>query len=135
MTWCGQRFDCYCHLRAKVRVPMTAGKLRVRANLADKDSTKRRVRAKRAGETQPLARCITGYFCSTCKPDYNMALAMSTHERLGQASPLANLTDDLLRKIIDGTKPRRQVPAWMSCTWSAWKARKIGRCAHSSSGV
>ena len=116
MTWC---------LRAKLRVPMTAGK----------DSTKRRVRAKRAGKTQPLARCISGYFCSTCKPDYNMALAMGTHERLGQASPLASLTDDLLRKIIDGTKPRRQVPAWMSCTWSARKARKTERSAHSSSGV
>jgi hypothetical protein len=106
--------------RAKVRVSMTAGKVRV---------------SKRARETQPLARCISGYFCSTCKPDYNMALAMGTHERLGQASPLASLTDDLLLKIIDGTEPRRQVPAWMSCTWSARKARKIARTAHSSSGV
>ena len=103
----------------KGSMPITAGKLGVRVKVAGKasTSTKPRVRAKRAGKPQPFARCITGYFCSTCKPDYNMALAMGTHGRLGEASPLANLTDDLLRQIIEATKPRRTLPAWMSCGW------------------
>ena len=108
MTWCGRRFAC-------------RGKVRVRVKLAGKASTKPRVQAKRAGEAQPLARCITGYFCSDCKPHYNMALAMGLHGRLGEASPLANLTDDLLRKIIDGTKYKRTLPAWMSCSWNPKK--------------
>ena len=92
---------------------------------AGKGLTRVRVRAKLAGKalqkpavvSQPIARCITGYFCSVCKPDYNMALAMGLQERLGKDSPLAVLTDDLLRTIIEKTKPKRQVPAWMSCSW------------------
>ena len=101
----------------RVRVPSAAGKVRV-AETAGKAATKARVRAKRAGKAQPLVRCITGYCCSNCKPDYNMALAMGMHGRLGQASPLADLTDDLLRKIIEATKPRRTLPAWMSCSFN-----------------
>ncbi len=93
---------------------------------AGKGSTRVRVRAKLAGKAlqrpavvnQPLALCVTGYFCSVHKPDYNMALAMGLHMRLGQDSPLAVLTDDLLRSIIEKTKPKRQVPAWMSCSWN-----------------
>ena len=100
-------------LRAgKVRVPMTAGNV----------STKPRVRAKHARATQPRARCITGFFCSACRPDYNIAIAMGLHPRLGQVSPLAQLTDDLLHKIIENTKPRRTLPAWMSCSFSLRKA-------------
>jgi len=101
----------------RVRVPSAAGKVRVPA-IAGKAATTPRVRAKRAGKAQPLVRCITGYCCSTCKPDYNMALAMGTHGRLGSASPLADLTDDLLRQIIEATKPRRTLPAWMSCSFN-----------------
>jgi hypothetical protein len=136
-TWLRAKVRVLAIPAGKLRVRMTAGKVRVRAKLAGKASTETTTRAQAtlARKPQPLARCLTGFFCSTCEPDYIMALAMGTHERLGQASPLANLTDDLLRKIIDGTKPRRQVPAWMSCTWSARKARKIARTAHSSSGV
>jgi hypothetical protein len=43
---------------------------------------------------------------------------MGLQERLGKDSPLAVLTDDLLRTIIEKTKPKRQVPAWMSCSWN-----------------
>ena len=98
---------------------MTAGKLGVRVKVAGRASTSTELmqRAKRAGKAQPIARCITSYFCSNCKPDYNMALAMGTHGRLGSASPLANLTDDLLRKIIEATKYKRTLPVWMSCGW------------------
>ena len=67
---------------------------------------------------QPLALCVTGHFCSVHKPDYNMALAMGLHMRLGEESPLAMLTDDLLRTIIEKTKPKRQLPAWLSCSWN-----------------
>ena len=86
--------------------------------LAGKAVRAKPVRKRAVVVQQPIARCITGYFCSTCKPDYNMALAMGTHGRLGEASPLANLTDDLLRKIIEATKPRRTLPAWMSCSFN-----------------
>ena len=98
---------------------MPAGKVRVRAKLAGKAPTKPRVRAKLAGKDKPKARCISWFCCSACKPDYSMALAIGLHRRLGEASPLANLTDDLLRKIIENTKPRRwrPEPAWMSCSW------------------
>ena len=68
---------------------------------------------------QPIARCITGYFCSTCKPDYSMALAMGLHSRLGKDSPVAVLTEDLLRTITEMTRPKRQLPDWMCCGWPA----------------
>ena len=71
---------------------------------------------KRAVKT-PVARCVTGYFCSTCKPDYSMALAMGLHPRLGKDSPAAVLTDDLLRTITEMTRPKRQLPDWMCCGW------------------
>lgn len=105
---------------------------------AGKGSTKVRVRAKLAGKAlqkpavvnQPIARCITGYCCSVCKPDYNMALAMGLHMRLGEDSPLAVLTDDLLRAIIEMTKPKRQLPAWMSCSWNVrMQERRSSRVA------
>jgi hypothetical protein len=70
------------------------------------------------------AHCVTGFYCGACKPDYHMALAMCTHRRLGEASPLANLTDDLLHNIIKSTMPKRKLPEWMSCTWKARKAKK-----------
>jgi hypothetical protein len=66
---------------------------------------------------QPIARCITGFFCSVCKPDYGMALAMGLHPRLGGGSPVAVLTEDILRKIIEMTRPKRQLPLWLSCGW------------------
>ena len=67
------------------------------------------------------ANCVTGLCCGTCKPDYSLALAMGMHGRLGEASPLAYLTDDLLSKIIENTTPKRALPEWMSCTWKAKK--------------
>ena len=67
------------------------------------------------------ARCIGGAFCSVCQPDYDLALAMGLHPRLGKESPVAMLlgtmTADLLRTIIYMTRPKREVPAWISCDW------------------
>ena len=93
---CGQR------LRAKMKQENCAMRTKLRAAVVD----------------QPLARCITGYCCSVCKPDYILAMTMGLHPRLGEASPVSTLTDDLLRMIIEKTKPKRQVPAWMSCSWN-----------------
>lgn len=73
---------------------------------------------KHAVVQQPIARCITGYFCSVCKPYYSMALAMGLHPRLGKESPVAMLTEDLLHTIIEMTKPKRQLPEWMCCRWN-----------------
>ena len=67
------------------------------------------------------ASCATGFCCDACKPDYRMAVAMGMHMRLGEASPFAYLTDDLLNKIIESTTPKRAIPEWMSCTWKAKK--------------
>ena len=102
---------------------MTAGKVRVRVKVAGKAPTKPRVRVRLAGKDKPKACCISWFCCSACKPDCSMALAMGLHARLGEASPLANLTDDLLRKIIANTKPSRwrSEPAWMSCSWTLQK--------------
>jgi len=72
---------------------------------------------KHAGLKQPDTRCITPHFCSVCKPDLSMALAMGLHTRLGEESPVAVLTEDLLRTIIEMTRPKAQVPMWMSCNW------------------
>ena len=56
-----------------------------------------------------------------CQPDYDLALAMGLHPRLGKESPVAMLlgtmTADLLRTIIYMTRPKREVPAWISCDW------------------
>ena len=124
-------------LAGKASQEMFAGKdlpkIPVRAKLAGKasqekfagkDLPKIPMRAKLAGKasraklSQPFARCITGYCCSVCKPEYHMALAMGLHWRLGEASPVAWLTEDLLLMIIERMKPRRQLPAWMSCSWN-----------------
>ena len=78
---------------------------------------------------QPIARCITGFFCSVCKPDYGMALAMGLHPRLGEESPVAALTEDLLRTIIDMTKPKRRVPPWLSCDWDDRMLQRRRACA------
>jgi hypothetical protein len=59
-----------------------------------------------------------------CKPDYNMAVVMALHKRLGEHSPMAMLTGDLLRIIIEMTKPKRKLPAWMSCSWNLNFAKK-----------
>jgi hypothetical protein len=109
MTW--------WRVKPLVRVPMPVGKVRV-SKTAGIGSTTHAVHRQPAPARQPIARCITGFLCSACKPDYNIALAMGLHKRLGEASPLANLTDDLLRKIIESTKPRRTLAAWMSCSFS-----------------
>jgi hypothetical protein len=96
---------------------MPVGKVRV-SKTAGVDSTTHQVRRQPAPARQPIARCLTGYWYSRCTADNNIALAMGLHQRLGEASPLAPLTDDLLRKIIDSTKTRRTKPAWMSCSFS-----------------
>ena len=75
--------------------------------------------SKHAGLKRPIARCITPRFCSVCEPNYSMALAMGLHSRLGEESPVAVLTDDLMRRIIEMTRPKAQVPMWMSCAWEA----------------
>ena len=98
----------------KVVVHRTAGKVRVQF-IAGNHATEPRVREK-PFKPVPRVRCITGYFCSACKPDYTMALAMGLHQRLGEASPVAVLTDDLLHKIIRLTKPKRPLLPWMSCS-------------------
>jgi hypothetical protein len=105
----------------KVVVNRTAGRVRVQF-IPGNPATEPRVR-ENPFKPVPRARCITRYFCSACKPDYTMALAMGLHERLGEASPVA-LTDDLLRTIIEMTKPRRQLPAWMSCSWDVNRAKR-----------
>ena len=46
-----------------------------------------------------------------------MALAMGMHTRLGRESPVAALTGDLLRTIIEMARPKRELPAWLSCGW------------------
>lgn len=123
MTWCfyGQRFAGKDSLAGKASQEKFAGKdlpkIPVRAKLAGKASQAKLLQ-KTAVLSQPFARCITGYCCSVCKPDYHMALAMGLHRRLGEASPVAWLTEDLLRMIIERMKPRRQLAAWMSCSWN-----------------
>jgi hypothetical protein len=44
-------------------------------------------------------------------------MTMGLHPRLGEASPVSVLTEDLLRTIIEKTKPKFKVPAWLSCNW------------------
>ena len=70
------------------------------------------------------ANCVAGFYCGACTPVYKMAIAMCTHRRLGEASSLAYLTDDLLHNIIKSMTPRRELSEWMSCTWKAKKAKK-----------
>ena len=91
----------------------------LRAELHDKQKL-----VKYAQLNQPFVRCITGYFCSVCKPDYTMAVVMALHKRLGEHSPMAMLTGDLLHIIIEMTKPKRKLPAWMSCSWNLNFAKK-----------
>jgi len=101
----------------------------LRANLGDVVEMPAAKR-KHAVVQQPLARCITGFFCSACKPDYGMALAMGLHPRLGEESPVAVLTADLLRTIIEMTRPKRQLPAWLSCGWDVrMQERRSSRVA------
>ena len=128
---CGQRFAC------KVRGQMFAGKgstnVRVRAKLAGKAS-RAKLAQKHAVVKQPIARCITGHFCSVCKPDYSMALAMGLHPRLGEESPVSVLTDDQMRTIIEMTRPKRQLPDWMCCGWPVrmYKRRRAVAVLYSS---
>jgi hypothetical protein len=100
---CGQR------LRAKMKREICA----MRAELHDKQK-----RVKYALLKQPFERCMTGYFCNVCKQDYILAMVMGLHQRLGQQSPVAVLTGELLHMIIEMTKPRRKLPAWLSCSWN-----------------
>ena len=103
----------------RLRAKMKSEIHRMRAELHDKQK-----RVKYALLNQPIERCITGYFCSVCKPDYNMALFMGLHRRLGEDSPVKILTGELLHKIIEMTKPKRKLPAWMSCSWNLNFAKK-----------
>jgi len=84
----------------------------MRAELHDKQN-----RVKYALLNEPVQRCTPAYLCSLCKPDYIMAVVMGLHPRLGEESPVAALLPDLLQMIIDMTKHKRQLPAWMSCSW------------------
>ena len=97
----------------RLRAKMKSEIHKMRAELHDKQK-----RVRYALLNQPIERCITGYFCSVCKPDYNMALVMGLHPRLGEDSPVAILTGELLHMIIEMTKPKRKLPAWMSCSWN-----------------
>jgi hypothetical protein len=81
-------------------------------------------RVKYALLNQPAVRCMPVYFCSLCKPEYIIALAMGLHPRLSDESPVAALPVDILHMIIDMTKPKRQFPAWMSCTWNLSSAKR-----------
>ena len=100
---CGQR----------LRATMQRGKREMRAELHDK-----RGQLKCALLNAPFTRCITAYFCSVCKSDYIIALVMGLHQRLGEASPVAFLTTELVHMIVEMTKPKRKLPAWMSCSWN-----------------
>ena len=77
----------------------------------------------------PSAPCLHPLFCGVCKPHYSMALAMDLHPRLGEESPVAALTEDLLRTIIDMTKPTRRVPSWLSCDWDDRMLQRRRACA------
>ena len=77
-----------------------------------------RAKLRAAVVDQRRARCISVHCCSVCKPDCILAMTMGLHPRLGEASPVSALTEDLLRMIIEKTKPKLQVPAWMSCSWN-----------------
>ena len=85
--------------------------------LAGKAARAKLVRERAVVVQQPITRCITGYFCGVCKPDYSMALVMGLHPRLGRDSPVAMLTEDLLRTITEMTRPKRKLPDWMCCGW------------------
>jgi hypothetical protein len=104
----------------------------LRAELRDKQR-----RVKYALLNQPLERCITGYFCSVCKSDYNMALVMGLHPRLGKDSLVAILTGDLLLMIVEMTKPQRKLPAFLSCSWNLnfakrRRARAVLECSRAA---
>ena len=93
-------------LRAKIRMTIRVRKAS-RVKVLQKAAVK-----------QPIARCITGYWCSICKTDYILAMTMGLHSRLGEGSCVSTLTPELLQMIIEMTKPKRQLPAWMSCSWN-----------------
>lgn len=72
--------------------------------------------------------CMVPYSCIMCKPDYVIALVMALHPRLGEQSPVAVLTADLLHMIIEMTRPHRMLPGWMSCTWNlCLQQRRLAR--------
>lgn len=100
---------------------MQRGKRKMQAELHDKQE-----QLKFALRNAPFTRCITAYFCSMCKSDYIIALAMGLHQRLGEASPVAFLTTELVHMIIEMTRPKskRKLPAWMSCSWNVNFAKK-----------
>ena len=107
----------------------------LRADLRDKQK-----RVKCALLNQPFQRCITGYFCSVCKPDYNLALTMGLHPRLGKDSPVAVLTGELVYMIVEMTKSKRKLPAFMSCSWNLnfakrRRARAVLECSRAAKRV
>jgi hypothetical protein len=73
---------------------------------------------------QPVEFCLLRYCCSMCKPDYTMAVVMGLHSRLGDESPVALLTVDLVHMIMDMTKPKRPKPGWLDCTWDVYCAKR-----------
>jgi hypothetical protein len=110
----------------------------LRAKVAGKDDNQKRV--KYALLNQPFQRCITGYFCSVCKPDYNLALTMGLHPRLGKDSPVAVLTGELVHMIVEMTKSKRKLPAFMSCSWNLnfakrRRARAVLECSRAATRV
>jgi hypothetical protein len=107
----------------------------LRAQLRDNQK-----RVKYALLNQPFQRCITGYFCSVCKPDYNLALTMGLHPRLGKGSPVAVLTGELVHMIVEMTKSKRKLPAFMSCSWNLnfakrRRARAVLECSRAAKRV
>ena len=105
-----------CAMRAKMKREKRA----LRAELHDKQNNLRD-----ALLNQTVERCITGYCCSVCKPDYILAMAMGLHARLGEDSPVAALTGDLVHIIVEMTKSKRKLPAWLSCSWNVIMQKKI----------
>jgi hypothetical protein len=106
-------------LRAKVAGKMQRGKCAMRANLRAM-----RANLRAAVVQQPMVRCLTGYCCSVCKPDYILVMVMGLHQRLGQQSPVSVLTGELVNMIMEMTKSRKKLPAWLSCSWNLNFAKK-----------
>ncbi len=111
---------------------MKRGLCAMRTELHDKQN-----RVKYTLLNQSVARCMPVYFCSLCKSDYVIALVMGLHPRLGDESPVAALSPELLHMIMEMTKSKRQLVAWMSCTWNLefakrQRARAVLECSRAT---
>jgi hypothetical protein len=85
----------------------------------------RRRKPKRQARAKALRTCITGFYCVACKESVlhaaaqkQLAFAMGEHARLGEACAIRALPPDLVDTILHmTTTKRRQIPAWMGCTF------------------